>query len=155
MPATSTPRTPEGKLIRHARKQSRLSIPAAAAAAGISAEHWGNVERGYRSISADEREDVTGTPDMIALMARTVSVTAQQLTAAGRPDAAQALPAPGAEQPADDDDPGRKAVIESVRTLYPGDAVAMAIMTQWHKSLEQRRRELAAVQRATMGAAEA
>ena len=82
MPATSTPRTPEGRLIRHARKQSRLSIPAAAAAARISAEHWGNVERGYRSLGADAREDVTGTPDTIALMARTVGgISPEQLAA--------------------------------------------------------------------------
>jgi len=92
MPATSTPRTPEGRLIRRARKERGLSIPAAAALAGISAQHWGNIERGHQSVSADEREDVTGTADMIALMARTAGgVTPEHLDAADRADAADAL----------------------------------------------------------------
>jgi transcriptional regulator with XRE-family HTH domain len=170
MPATSTPRTPEGRLIRHARKQSRLSIPAAAAAAGISAEHWGNVERGYRSLSADEREDVTGTADMIALMARTVRATPHQLVAAGRRDAADALlettgmaPAaapPSAEEPAPSgEEEDRAATIAAVQQLYSGDSAAMNaamyVMTQWHKPLAQRRQELRLMERDMAGAAEA
>lgn len=65
------------------------------------------------------------------------------------PVSADAAPAAG-------EDAERQAVIDGVRALYPGDRVAESIMTQWHKSLEQRQRELDAVRRATAaGAAEA
>jgi transcriptional regulator with XRE-family HTH domain len=50
-------------------------------------------------------------------------------------------------EPAPLDDHGeqdgeRRAIIAGVRSLYPGDTVAEAIMTQWGKPLEVRQREL-------------
>lgn len=41
-----------------------------------------------------------------------------------------------------EDDAGRARVIDGVRALYPGDPVAEAIMSQWHKPLETRQSEL-------------
>ena len=156
MPAVSTPRTPEGRLIRRARKERGLSIPAAAALAGISAQHWGNVERGHQTVSATEREDVTGTADMIALMARTAgNVSPEQLAAAGRSDAADALrEMTGAQAAGTPVPPGeeedRAATIAAVQQLYSGDVAmnaAMLIMTQWHKPLAVRRTDLADMER--------
>lgn len=141
MPATSTPRTPEGKLIRRAR--SRLSIPAAAARIGISTMHWGNIERGWRSTGSGKQEAVTGTPTMIALMARAVGLTPDELAAQGeRPDAAAELAALAGVPEPPSADASQGAIIAGVRALYPGDQVAEAIMTQWDKPLEQRQREL-------------
>lgn len=68
------------------------------------------------------------------------------------PEEAASAPA----TPAATEDAERRAVIDGVRALYPGDLVAESIMIQWHKPLEQRQRELDAVRRATAtGAAEA
>jgi transcriptional regulator with XRE-family HTH domain len=41
-----------------------------------------------------------------------------------------------------EDDGERRAIIAGVRSLYPGDTVAEAIMTQWGKPLDVRQREL-------------
>jgi transcriptional regulator with XRE-family HTH domain len=41
-----------------------------------------------------------------------------------------------------EEDGERRAIIAGVRSLYPGDTVAEAIMTQWGKPLEVRQREL-------------
>lgn len=146
MPATSTPRTPEGRLIRRARKQEGLSIPAAASRAKISAEHWGNIERGYRSLGTGEREDVTGTPDMIALMARTIGLTQEQVGGDGeRPDAAEEMAGArilSVAAPAGKEDTEHREVIAAVRKLYPGDQVAESIMTQWDVPLDVRQAEL-------------
>lgn len=149
MPATSTPRTPEGRLVRRYRRQARLSIPAAAALAGISSTHWGNIERGSRAVAGGGQEDVTGLRDMIALMARAVGVPAAALETEGeRPDAAadlRRLPGPAGESapgappaPA----PAEDAVLAGVRTLYPDDQVAEEIMSQQDTPLDQRRKEL-------------
>jgi hypothetical protein len=71
----------------------------------------------------------------------------------GDPEEAAAAPL---QTPAATEDAERRAVIDGVRALYPGDRVAESILTQWHKPLEQRQRELDAVRRATAtGAAEA
>lgn len=95
MPAVTTPRTPEGRLLRRVRKAARLSIPDAAKAAGISPEHWGNIERGTRTIDG-RHENVTGTPVTLAQMARALGIAAADLAAAERPDAASELdPAAG------------------------------------------------------------
>lgn len=159
MPVLSTPRTPEGRLIRRARRKARLSIPAAAALAGISEEHWGNVERGHRTPAAGEREDVTGTDEMIADMARAVGVPADRLAAGGedggnRPGAARLLRE--ADGPRDlSEEEEHAAVVDAVRRLYPGDRVAESIVTQWHKPREQVQRELDNWRASQSGAAQA
>jgi transcriptional regulator with XRE-family HTH domain len=135
MPITTTPRTPEGRLIRRKRTAARISIPAAAKAAGISSDHWGNVERGTRSVGGQGQEDVTGTPATIALMARTVGVTADELTEAGRTDAAAELggapvrPEPELPEPEDElfiaavikTSPEDREVLEGIMRLQDGE----------------------------------
>lgn len=89
------PRTPEGDLIRRARERAvpKLSIRAASARIGISPEHWGNIERGYRSVGADEPPRRLDTsPALIAKMAIAVGLTAGQIENEGqRPDAAKEM----------------------------------------------------------------
>jgi hypothetical protein len=62
-------------------------------------------------------------------------------------------PAPDAPLTGEEED--RAAVIKSVMTLYPGDELAMLIMTQWHKPFEVRKAELRKAERATVDAAQA
>ena len=115
------PRTPEGDLIRRARERvvPKLTIRAAAAAIGISPEHWGNVERGHKPAGKGQppRRLDNVSPALIAKMAMTVHVTPAQLESADREDAARELrellhdAAPDAEViplPVDPDDPIRK-----------------------------------------------
>lgn len=136
MPATVTPLTPQGRLIRGARKAAGMSIPEAAKEADVSIRHWGNIERGYNP----------GTPDTIARMSLAVGITPESLRGAGLGDSADILrgmldsgPQP---QPGKEDDEAA-AIVEAARVLFPGDLVAQAIMAQEHKPEEQRRRELA------------
>lgn len=86
--------TAEGKLIRQARELAipKLSIRAAAARIGMSPEQWGNIERGYRYTKQDDPHHPLSAPaTTIAKMANAVGVTSEQLTGAGRDDAARAL----------------------------------------------------------------
>ena len=88
------PPTAEGELIRQARDLAipRLSIRAAATRIGMSPEHWGNIERGYRYAKQDEPPRPFAAPaPTIAKMASAVGVTPDQLTDAGREDAARML----------------------------------------------------------------
>lgn len=137
MPTTSTPRTPEGALIRQARENAGLSIPKAAEMAGMSASQWGNIERGYRNDAG--RAEVTATPAKLAAMARTVGVSPELLTRAGREDGAARLALLPELSAASDS----RDLADSAAKLFPGDSVAAAIMGQLHKPLAQRQRELA------------
>jgi transcriptional regulator with XRE-family HTH domain len=86
--------TAEGELIRQARDLAipRLSIRAAAARIGMSPEHWGNVERGYRYTKQDDPTRSFAAPAAtIAKMASAVGVTPDQLAEVGREDAARLL----------------------------------------------------------------
>jgi transcriptional regulator with XRE-family HTH domain len=72
---------PEAALLRRARQARGLSIPAAAEAAGISPQRWGQIERS---------EGKEAPPETIARMAHAVGVTAVRL-AEHRPNAADIL----------------------------------------------------------------
>ena len=89
------PAPPEGKLIRAARERAipKLSIRAAAASLGISPEHWGNIERGYKSVSADKEPlPVEASPDLLAKIGRLLGITPSQMETEGeRPDAAEVM----------------------------------------------------------------
>lgn len=76
-----TTRYPEAELIRRARNARRMNIPDAAAAAGISQQRWGQIERS---------EGRQAPPETIAHMARGVGVTSDRL-AEVRPEAAEIL----------------------------------------------------------------
>ena len=89
------PAPPEGKLIRSARERAipKVTIRAAAARIDISPEHWGNIERGYKSVSANEAPvRVEASAELMAKMAAVVHVTPEQMETRGqRPDAAEVM----------------------------------------------------------------
>ena len=84
---------PEGALIEQARESRtpRLSGRAAAAAAGISDGRWRQIVNGYQSAGQGLYIPVVAPPDTLARMARVVGVTPEELTDAGREDAAGEL----------------------------------------------------------------
>lgn len=82
---------PEGRLIALAQKRARISQREAAKRAGISEARWRNIVSGYQTISAGVYAPVRGPADTVARMAQAVDVTAEQLTAADRADAAEVL----------------------------------------------------------------
>lgn len=84
--------TPEGMLIRRVRESLRPRLPVAEAArrAGISAETWGNVERGYRTPKKNQPIAVVATGQTLAHMANEVGLTPDDLKRLGRANADQA-----------------------------------------------------------------
>jgi len=87
--------TPEGALIRRTRETAipKLPIRVAAERAGMSAEQWGYIERGYRPSRAGEPPQPFSPPAAtLARIARTLRIPARQLAEeGGRPDAAALL----------------------------------------------------------------
>ncbi len=80
-----------GELIREAREAANLSIPKAAAAAGISEGTWGNIERGRQAEGRGRNRPAPGSDRTVAQMAAVVGVTPDRLAEAGRPEAASIL----------------------------------------------------------------
>ncbi len=88
------PATREGALIRSARKATpeRLTIPQAAARAGISTETWGHMERGHKPVGKGlPPAPYIAQADVVARAARVVGLGPQELEMVDRPDAADAL----------------------------------------------------------------
>ena len=87
--------TPEGQLIRRVRDLAipKLSIRAAAARIGMSAEQWGYVERGYfPGRSGNPPRPFSPPAATLAKMAHALRITPGRLEAEGqRPDAAEVL----------------------------------------------------------------
>lgn len=83
---TTQPATPEGLLLRDARTLAGLTARQAAEAIGLSLKQWGEAERGTSGGREFHPPDRT-----LALMAGSLGITAGQLTAAGRADAARIL----------------------------------------------------------------
>src|SRR5262249_21315130 len=83
----------EARLIRARRiaQTPRLSMRRAAHLAGIAPQSWANVENGSKTLGAGLVVSHEGSADMIARMASVVGITPDELTAAGRPDAAEIL----------------------------------------------------------------
>lgn len=98
--------TPEGKLIRQVRSLSipKLSIPAAAARIGLSAEQWGYVERGYYPARDGNPPRPFSPPAAtLAKMAHALRITPERLETEGqRPDAAENLREILRDQPQND-----------------------------------------------------
>lgn len=83
--------TPEGALIASRREQPpRMSIRQAAKRTGISEARWRQIEHGVRYFRGQPYPE-SGPAPIVARMAATVGVTAAELTAAGRADAAAEL----------------------------------------------------------------
>lgn len=72
---------PEGQLIKRVRQSLRPRLPVAEAAkrAGLSAETWGNVERGYRTPKAGVVVPVVPTSETLARMAYEVGLRPDDL----------------------------------------------------------------------------
>src|SRR5580693_268644 len=87
--------TPEGQMIRRVRSLSipKLTIPAAAARIGLSAEQWGYVERGYYPARDGNPPRPFSPPAAtLAKMAHALRITPERLETEGqRPDAAEIL----------------------------------------------------------------
>lgn len=83
--------TPEGELIDNARRRSGLSAREAAGAAGISEGRWRHIVKGYQAVTADNRIPAHAPADTLARMAEVVGVSASELEAVGRKDAAESM----------------------------------------------------------------
>jgi len=88
---------PEGKLIAEAAARRGLSLRKAAKQAGISYGRWRQIATGYQNVSPGEFAIVRAPGGTLAKMARVVGVTPEQLAAAGRQDAAEAMQDAGQE----------------------------------------------------------
>jgi hypothetical protein len=88
---TTPGQTPEGRLIEQAAKYSGQSARALAANAGMSDTRWRQVVRGWQPGADGNQVEARASAVTLARMALAVGVTAQQLTTAGRSDAAQQL----------------------------------------------------------------
>jgi len=82
---------PEGKLIDEARKVKGISQRKAADLAGISDSRWRQIVNGYVTVGVGEKVPVVGPDETIAKMSAPLDITAEQLHAAGRGDAAALL----------------------------------------------------------------
>ena len=81
---------PEGVLLQRALIRARLSARAAADKAGISEGRWRQIVNGYQS-ARGSHIPVTAPAATLAHMARALNVTPQELSTAGREDAADVL----------------------------------------------------------------
>jgi hypothetical protein len=82
---------PWGTLITAALVRQGLSAREAARRAGLSEGRWRQVTSGYQVVSPGVYAEVRGPAGTVARMAAVVGLTPEQLQAAGRPDAADAL----------------------------------------------------------------
>jgi|ERR1700722_1663730 len=82
---------PWGALITAALTRHGLSAREAARRAGLSEGRWRQITGGYQVVSPGVYAQVHGPAATLARMAGAAGVTAAQLRAAGRPDAADVL----------------------------------------------------------------
>jgi transcriptional regulator with XRE-family HTH domain len=80
-----------GALITAALARQGLSAREAARRAGLSEGRWRQITSGYQVVSPGVYAEVRGPAGTVARMAAVVGLTPDQLRAAGRPDAADAL----------------------------------------------------------------
>ncbi|MEU6853069.1 helix-turn-helix transcriptional regulator [Actinacidiphila alni] len=88
---------PEGKLIKAALAASGLSQRRAADLADLSEARWRQIVAGYQSVGG-RPVPISGPDETLARMAHVVGVRPEELAAAGRPEAAEALRALDARQ---------------------------------------------------------
>jgi transcriptional regulator with XRE-family HTH domain len=101
---------PWGVLIAAGLRAAGLSAREAARRAGISEGRWRQISSGYQVVSPGVYADVRGPAATLARMATVAGVTPEQLTEAGRDDAAVLLRRPD-DQPRDDE------ILERVRAM--------------------------------------
>jgi transcriptional regulator with XRE-family HTH domain len=90
----------EARLIQRGREAAvpEMSRRQAAVKAGISASQWSDVERGQKKAGPGVVVPVKATPETLARMAQVAGVSADDLAAAGRADAAAELRALGQQR---------------------------------------------------------
>lgn len=115
---------PEAALIKEALKRSRLSGREAARRAGISDARWRQIVNGYQVVSGHQ-VPVRAPDETLARMAHAAGVAADDLRAAGRPEAADLLaalegpPSPQSAPGAHPSDPHLEAIAALLATLSP------------------------------------
>ena len=121
---------PEAVLLETLRKAARpkLSVRAAADAAGMHESRWRQIAKGYQQASQTVRIAVRAPADTLARMAAVVGATTDQLKDVGRSDAADelraaALPAPTAHVSAAFSSTGSFSVDAVDLTSLPADAL--------------------------------
>lgn len=132
------PGTPEGQLIRAARKRKRLSMAQAAGVLGMSAEKIGYIERGYNKLRVPY---VVSDSDFAEIAAK-LGIPAEELERVNRAEAAVLLrgfPAPPPEaRPFDTDtaaalDRMFEAILNraALRPIRPAEAENLR--NRWHE----------------------
>ncbi|MGF0163142.1 hypothetical protein ACQRET_03735 [Streptomyces koyangensis] len=109
---------PEAALIRAATKRNRISGRKAASLAGISDARWRQIVTGYQSVGGTY-VPVKAPADTLARMAQATGVTADELTTAGREDAAAELRELSAAPPAAQSNAQVEAITALLATLPP------------------------------------
>ena len=128
--------SPLGQRIDRRRAELGLKLKDVADAAGLSVEV-------LRAVRYGENRPRGTTLAALDRALRWKSGSAQDFVTAGTEPVPLDGPLRGhGHAPATAEDAERQAVIDGVNALYPGDGVAEAIMTQWHKPLDVRTREL-------------
>jgi hypothetical protein len=89
---------PWGALITSALRRGGMSARQGARRAGISEGRWRQISGGYQVVRPGVYVSVRGPAGTLARMAAAAGVSADELRAAGRPDAALALEGGGSEQ---------------------------------------------------------
>jgi transcriptional regulator with XRE-family HTH domain len=92
-----------GVLITAALRAAGMSAREAARRAGISEGRWRQIASGYQVVSPGAYAQVRGQAATLARMATVAGVTPEQLTAAGRDDAARVMLRQQQDRPAGDE----------------------------------------------------
>jgi transcriptional regulator with XRE-family HTH domain len=93
---STEPQPPADALLIRQRREAAappMSRRQAAVKAGISPSQWSDIERGSKMAGQGTVVPIRATAETLARMARVVGATANELTAAGRSDAADLLQA--------------------------------------------------------------
>lgn len=113
----------EGKLLEQARTQVRVSIRSAAKKSGISEGRWRQIEKGYQSVGGT-RVPVSAPPATLMRMATVVGISADELSEAGREDAAALMGmSESPVDPADEVQRVQEWAEDPLRRPLPADAV--------------------------------
>ncbi|MGH3406552.1 MAG: hypothetical protein ACRDRJ_29225 [Streptosporangiaceae bacterium] len=118
---------PWGALITSALRRGGMSARQAARRAGISEGRWRQISGGYQVVRPGVYASVRGPAKTLARMAAAAGVRPDELRAAGRADAAQALEVRGS---------GTEQVLERIRSL-DGDQ-ARELLAQLVRTLDLR-----------------
>jgi transcriptional regulator with XRE-family HTH domain len=140
--------SPEGALIREARRAAGLSFRKIAGRAGISYGRWRQIEAGYQNVTLGVYEPVRAPDRTVARMAAVVGVSPEQLEEAGRADAAAVLRSPYFRLPDPNDDPA-PALASTGDPAMPADLDKAETYVWRGPGTERQRRAMIAAYRQT------